>query len=232
VGRWIQCSSRGVGPDDGVGFEVAGDGRYVILIRDTAGAIVRGKGLLYEGHVHVSFGGVDFAGDDNATELTDLSFSDATLSRVFTVNTDFIGYDYTREAAPAAACATPIGSRVWPETEAMYRGLLTGRWERCGRALTSDDSEVGLEITADGRWNVLVRDADGATVPSTSPFAKGKVNVMTYDPSDGHASFGVTFESDLGPMLGLTPLFTDNVPRQWVVLNTDFIAQRYVLVGP
>jgi hypothetical protein len=131
-----------------------------------------------------------------------------------------------------AACSISLGQRLWPESEPAVRGLLQGRWTRCGRPMTSDDAEVGLEVTADGHWAVLLRDAGGAAVPSTSLFSKGTLKIQSFGVIDGHARFDVVFLTDADLGISNRPLFTDGNPRQMFTTNTDFISQRYVLAAP
>src|SRR5439155_20560179 len=71
VGRWLKCSAHGlVGPADTVGVEIASNGRYTLLVRDASGAIVAGKGVLYEGHLQVTLDQVHFVIDAGLDEIT------------------------------------------------------------------------------------------------------------------------------------------------------------------
>jgi hypothetical protein len=95
VGWWRQCSTQGIGPDDGVGIAIASDGKFAILVRDAEGTIVPGVGVLHEGRVEVDQREVRFA-FPGITEITSPLFSDEVPYRMYTFNTDFIGYDYVR----------------------------------------------------------------------------------------------------------------------------------------
>jgi hypothetical protein len=129
-------------------------------------------------------------------------------------------------------CDAALGGRVWPETLEAVLAAMQGTWVRCGHALTSDESEVGLQIAADRRYSILVSGLDGTPVPSTSLFGRGTVVVTPLAPYNGHFTYDVAFASDANLNYMTRPFFTDNVPRQMVTTNTDIIWQRYVLAGP
>ena len=230
VGRWMKCSDQGVLRPDAVGIEIAADASFKLLVRDAAGMIVAGNGVIYTGRVEVTENTVSFAGDFGITEQTDMIFTDATASRMFTINTNMIGYDYIRDRQETVACSAPSGSRVWPGTSEAFLTAATGRWLRCGRALTSDESEVQLQIGADRRFAILVGPAN-APVPSTSLSGKGQVMVTAVGIVSGHPQFELIFADGDGQALATRPLFTDDVPPQMITVNTNLLWQQYVYLG-
>jgi hypothetical protein len=98
VGRWIQCSTQGIGPDDAVGIEIAADGQFTILVRGADDKLVPGVGVLHQGRAVATANDVEFR-TANATESSRMLFSDETPYRMYAFNTDFIGYDYVRTSA-------------------------------------------------------------------------------------------------------------------------------------
>jgi hypothetical protein len=231
VGRWIKCSRQAVLRADAVGIEIAADASFTFLVRDAAGMIVAGKGVFYTGKVAVTESTVNFVGDIGLTEQTDMIFTDAAASRMFALNTNFIGYDYIRDRQETATCSAPSGSRVWQATSEEFLTAATGRWLRCGRALTSDESEVQLQIGADRRFSILVKGPGNAPVPSSSLFGRGQVTVVPAGMASGHPQFDLTFADDAGSGLLTRPIFTDDAPRQMLMLNTNLLWQQYVYLG-
>ena len=132
----------------------------------------------------------------------------------------------------AGVCATPIGSRLYADTSAEMTDAVKGKWVRCGHALTSDDSEVGLEIADDLHFWILVRGADGSVVRSTSLFGSGQVVLTQLAPYNGHVNFDVDFATDANLAYRLNPLFTTDEPRKMVTTNTDIFWQIYVHEDP
>lgn len=96
VGSWLQCSTHGIGPDDAVGIAIASDGKFTVLIRDAAGRIVPGVGVLHEGRVEIVEHGAVLFAFAGTTEHTSMLLSDEVPYRMYAFNTDFIGYDYVR----------------------------------------------------------------------------------------------------------------------------------------
>jgi hypothetical protein len=142
-----------------------------------------------------------------------------------------VGSNSDAGAAPAA-CAAPMGARVYIDAPDAIMAALPGHWVRCGHALTSDESEVGLEIAADFRYHLLVRAPDGSEAPSTSLFAVGHVMVNPLGTFDGHLSFNLDFISDANVDTQTRPFFTNGMPLQLVTTNTDIFWLRYVRVDP
>jgi hypothetical protein len=95
IGTWMQCSQQGIGPEDAAGLEIGADGRYTVLVRDDKGQLVRGVGVLHEGHIELD-GNVVYFTNPGVSEQTMLHFSSEGVYRMYTFNTDFIGYDYVR----------------------------------------------------------------------------------------------------------------------------------------
>jgi hypothetical protein len=132
----------------------------------------------------------------------------------------------------AGLCGSPIGLRLWTDTAAAVEDALRGRWLRCGQALTSDASEVGLEIADDLHFDVLVPGPNGTPVPSTSLFETGQVTVTPLATVNGHLSYKVDFVSDANLAYETCPIFTMDVPRKFVTTNTDIYWLTYVHQDP
>ena len=109
---------------------------------------------------------------------------------------------------------------------------LPGRWLRCGHALTTDKSEVGLEIGADHRYAILVKGSDGSAMPSTALMEKGQVVVTPLGTFNGHLSFDLDFVSDANLAFRTRPFFTNGKPLELATTNTDIFWLRYVRLDP
>jgi hypothetical protein len=129
------------------------------------------------------------------------------------------------------ACDAPMGSRVFIDDAAAVSAALPGHWVRCGHALASNDSEVGLQIGADLRFAVLLVGPDGG-VPSTSLLETGQAAVNPLGIFNGHLSFNLDFNSDANLDYQTRPFFTNGMPLQLVTTNTDVFWLRYVRVDP
>jgi Flp pilus assembly pilin Flp len=138
----------------------------------------------------------------------------------------------TGGAAGPAVCATPIGSRLYPDTTDEVIQALKGRWTRCGHALTSDASEVGLEIADDLHYWVLVPGPNGSVVRSTSLFELGQVVVTELGTVNGHLAYRTEFVADANIAYQVQVMFTTDVPRKWFTTNTDMFWQIYVQGDP
>ena len=103
---------------------------------------------------------------------------------------------------------------------------------RCGHPLTSDESEVGLEVADDLHFWVLVSGPNGSVVRSTSLFGSGQVVVTPLGTFNGHLSFNMDFVTDANVAYELRPLFTTDAPRKMVTTNTDIFWQIYVHEDP
>jgi len=157
----------------------------------------------------------------------DVSGTDATAGAAVTsVGGDAsTGMDASRTTS---ACDVPMGARVWLDAPDAVMAALPGHWVRCGHALTSDEAEVGLEITADYRFSILVKGPDGTAVPSTSLLETGHVMVEPLGTFDGHLSFNLNFATDANLTYETRPFFTNGTPLELVTTNTDIFWLRYV----
>jgi hypothetical protein len=130
-----------------------------------------------------------------------------------------------------SACDAPTGSRVWIDDAGAVSAALPGLWVRCGHALTSDESEVGLQIGADLRFAILLAGPDGG-VPSTSLLEVGQAAVNPLGIFNGHLSFNLDFTTDANVDYQTRPFFTNGMPLQLVTTNTNVFWLRYVRVDP
>jgi hypothetical protein len=131
-----------------------------------------------------------------------------------------------------APCDSPIGARVWMDSADAIVAALPGRWRRCGHALTTNESEVGLEIGSDHRYSILVKGPDGGETPSTALMETGQVVVTPLGTFNGHLSFDLDFASDANLTFRTRPFFTNGAPLEMVTTNTDIFWLVYVRLDP
>jgi hypothetical protein len=102
------------------------------------------------------------------------------LLSVYLPTNEYYGLALTK-SYQAHVCGPPLGS---PDTPANYTDLiarLQGRWARCDDGIASSEifmeftlgSNLGLELTADGRWYQLDEDPIGNLVRETTPESFG-----------------------------------------------------------
>jgi hypothetical protein len=77
-------------------------------------------------------------------------------------------------ASVAAKCAAPDGPALAVPDGATFLSLLAGRWYVCGPTDPAlGPAPAAIELTSDKSWYVLVADASGAFVRSSTPADQG-----------------------------------------------------------
>jgi hypothetical protein len=143
----------------------------------------------------------------------------------------------------SAACAAPLGDRLWTNSIPDLRRAMLGRWFRCPVVPRPDGDggtfpvhafggpsgapiEAGLELTDDGRFLLFDWGDANTLVPRPGLFYVGTVvYLVTGSDESGHPRIQVNFAYDSG-WTGLTVPVFSNVPR--VVLLAEeyhFIAE-------
>lgn len=143
----------------------------------------------------------------------------------------------------AAACAAPLGDRLWTNTIPDLRSVMLGRWFRCPTTPRPDGDggsypvyafsgqpgepiEAGIELTDDGRFRMFDWGDGNAIVPRPGLLSGGTcVYLVTGTDETGHTRIQLDFAYDSG-WTGLTVPVISDVPR--IALLADqyrFIAE-------
>jgi len=143
----------------------------------------------------------------------------------------------------AAACAAPLGDRLWLDTIPVLWAAMLGRWFRCPAPPSPDGGggtytllpfngqagetiEAGIELDDDAQFRMFDWGNGNTIVPRPGLLNGGKYVYLLVGPDDsGHANIQLNLEFDSGAT-GLTHPVLSNVPR--IVLLGDqaqFIAE-------
>jgi hypothetical protein len=119
-------------------------------------------------------------------------------------------------AGPPTFCGVVPGQGRAFATEDDFVALVARRWQTCSPGFASVPGQAGLELGRDRTFRVLVRDAAGALVPTTSPDGVGTFTLVQGPraPSPGAGSLvQLEFDAQSGAQYGqLMALVTDS-PR-------------------
>ena len=243
--------------DDDVGIEIAADGRFHRLYRDGLGHLIRAQGLDQEGtwqeigdpvvpgldgyqgefilNTRV-FGSLFYGGG-----LTFFFASPTPAMRLIGMGTtDYIRWDGDPPIAGLPPGPDPPCGRfadvITPSSVEQANELLIGTWTLCGDTSMLGlrvDGEVGLEITGDGRFHLLLRQADGTVGRASGAGLEGTWNMTR------HEEYGVIFYIDvLERGYGtnwVQPLFFESPSAVRFTAQSDtagLILAEYVQPGP
>jgi hypothetical protein len=130
----------------------------------------------------------------------------------------------------AAACAAPLGDRLWINTIPELRAAMLGRWFRCPSTPTPDGDggtypvyafggqlgdpiEAGIELDAGAQFRVFDWGNGNIVVPRPGLLNGGTyVFLVTGTDDSGHPRIQLNFDFDSGST-GLTVPVLSNVPR-------------------
>jgi len=208
--RWLSCGQPSITHDAReAGFVAQSSGTYQILVRDAAGQVVPdGRGGTFSIVRNApSVWQVDFAGAASALKVATVTDSPRRLSMneigVFNyiyVPTDVDGWiegatpqpDRGTWVAPPQ-CAVASGPPRPVTSAAELSTLLERRWALCSPKGLGPDArgQAGLDIRADGKYNVLVVDTSGQIVAATDPNDQGWWEIVSNAPP-----FQITFHRD------------------------------------
>jgi len=136
----------------------------------------------------------------------------------------------------AAACAAPLGDRLWINSIPELRAAMLGRWFRCANTARPDGDggtypdypfggqpggpiEAGLEIDNDARFRTFDWGPGNTIVPRPGLLNGGTYFfVVTMTDDSGHPYIQVNFAWDSDSTHNLVPVLSD-VPR--VLLLAD-----------
>jgi hypothetical protein len=239
--RWLSCGDPTITHDSKeVGFEANVDGTYRMLTKSADGTLQpNGRGGTYKLVPNVpSVWQVDFAGAAGALKVATITDAPRLLSMneigVFLYRytpLDITGWNddaasqttrgtYTRPAA----CANTGGTVRTIQSEAEFKMLITRRWALCtDRGIGEPDpGRSGLEIRADGHYNVLAVDPANRTIVATDVLDAGTWIVYPNTPE-----YQITFQRGDGQMrIAMTSLTTG--PESMVMDAREGNPIRYV----
>lgn len=182
---WIRCDGDrpwfAGAAGDHLGLEFTADGAFFRVYQDTDGSLIRAEGMLQEGRweiqgVHESGAMLVLTLMGSGTMAGEATFHDG-ASFLRTMGEDGVTRDYARWAGARPEPGPPVGVDEGPcgplttpmtfdDVEAAERAVV-GIWTRCvGSAVFGVDGgdDVGLELTAAGRFFRLHEAADGSLV--------------------------------------------------------------------
>jgi hypothetical protein len=128
----------------------------------------------------------------------------------------------------AAACAQSGSDVVAHFTSADdVRARVSHRWVRCdGGQLTLAHDEAGIDVTADGHWYTLVRDASGSLSRGSGFDYEGTYEILDTSSFNGPGSFQVTWWSQTG-QLGSHLAFVSNPTKMRAEIDSPSSPPTY-----
>lgn len=113
----------------------------------------------------------------------------------------------------AASCEDPLDPVELTSVE-QVRSLLVGTWIRCAGPAFSGAlvDDVGLEVTADGRFYRVFELADDSLARATGPGQEGDWEVIDTTDMNGPGSYQVNWTLSSGGLITSFPAFFDSPP--------------------
>jgi hypothetical protein len=215
---WLSCGQPNIthGTNE-AGFVAQSTGSYQILVHDSTGHLVPdGRGGTFSVVANApNVWQVDFAGTVGPLKVATITDSPRRLSMnemgVFDyvyVPADTTGWIDVATPQPArgtyvppTTCSVAPGPPLAVSSAAEMRMRLARFWELCSSTGLGPDArgQAGVDIRADGTYNVLVAASTGGIVPATDVQDQGRWDVVSDAPP-----YQVTFTRDDG---SFTPIF-------------------------
>jgi hypothetical protein len=252
VGRWLLCGHESVFAVDGgdIGLEITADQHWYKLFTAQGAATIRGAGVDEEGtwtaldlgdHIQVNF---QILG--SGTVITAPVFASTPRAMSLDNNGVFVGNyvidptvptgsvrcpaqpDPTRSGDCTPPADTLIEQTACTNTEAIDQTL--GRWSRCGGSMTGAPPHDGIELTADGSFYFLHRDAMDVLIRSSSDANRGTVQVVAGPQCRANISINIL----AGASIESGTALYQSTPRQlWIYTSPDWgDPERYTFVSP
>jgi hypothetical protein len=220
---WLSCGQPSITHDPReAGFVAQSGGTYQILVRDASGRVVPdGRGGTFKIVPNApSVWQVDFAGAAGALKVATITDAPRRLSmnEIGVFNFVYVPADtagWIEGAAPQpergtyvrpTACSLKPGPPHQVASAAEMRKRLVRSWSLCSPTGLGPEArgQAGIEIRADGRYNVLVVDTSNRMVAATDVHDQGRWDVVTNSPP-----YEVTFSRDDGSAAAIFVELTD-----------------------
>lgn len=242
VGVWIQC--RGgplpLPPGTNIGIQFDADGWYY-RIYDVDGALIRSEGLLEQGSWRV-LDTTDVNGPGSyQLNLTTLGAGTAMVSPEFSgtptellemqlATGDSAAFVPWSGAPPIAGVPPGVGEGpcglptdpVALTSVAQVERLLVNIWVRCGDVSALGPvrlGEVGLEMTADGRFHRLYDDGEGGLIRASGGDEEGTWAIIDTTDMNGPGSYQLNLTPGQGTWMGHVLFFAQ--PTHFRYLGFD-----------